>query len=257
MGLSLSSSRISALLALMRELASPRDPLAVRQSIGRHLLDLFEADYLASYEWNGTRGLFEAGIYLNMNPANLARYETYYQFHDPITFKLQARRHATAVVEVMPQDALTRTEFFNDFLHRDGLYWGMNVYAYEGARNIGDLRVWRSRKRDNFSRDDLKLLDEVGRAFAGALATARRLAAPARIEPTAEAMAARFNLTRREAEVAALVAMGCADPDIAFRLAIGHATVRTHLGRVFDKAGVSSRAALAALAHRPSPPPQI
>jgi DNA-binding CsgD family transcriptional regulator len=247
MGLSLSSGRVVALLALMRELAHTRDTVALRGAITHHLLDLFEADYLASYEWNPDAGRFEAGVYINMDPANLARYEAYYQYRDPITFKLQARRHATAVVEVMPQDTLVRTEFFNDFLSRDGLWWGMNVYAYDGPRNVGDLRLWRSRRRDNFGRDDLRLLDDVGRAFAAALKSARALTAAGTAKRLdADAFGERFGLTRREAEVAALAAQGLGDAEIGERLGIGHATVRTHLGRVFQKAEVTSRSALAA-----------
>lgn len=37
---------------------------------------------------------------------------------------MQQRREATLVLQVMPQHELVRTEFFNDFLDRDGLYWG-------------------------------------------------------------------------------------------------------------------------------------
>jgi acyl carrier protein len=52
-----------------------------------------------------------------------------------------------------------RTEFFNDFLYRDGLYWGVNLYAWDGDRNIGDMRIWRSRRRERFGADTLDLLE--------------------------------------------------------------------------------------------------
>jgi len=247
MGFALSADRVSALLKLTRELAHVREPAELRSAIGRTVLDLFEADYFASYEFNEDTGLFESGVNLNMDPANLARYDGYYQQHDPITFKLQARKRATAVVEVMPQDELTRTEFFNDFLHKDGLWWGMNFYAYDGARNIGDMRIWRSRKLGNFDRRDLMLLDEVGRAFTSALigARAQSAARPAsRLDP--RHVAERFALTEREAEVAVLIARGFRDAQIGDELGISIATVRTHLGRVIDKTGVPSRGGLAA-----------
>lgn len=214
MGFSLSADRVSALLALTRELAHAREPAELRAAIGRTMLDLFEADYFASYEWNDRTGRFESGVNLNMDPANLARYDDHFQHHDPITFKLQARRRATAVVEVMPQDELTRTEFFNDFLHRDGLWWGMNFYAYDGGRNIGDMRIWRGRKRENFSRRDVRLLDEVGRAFTAALVSAR--------------------------------ARSAAAPESRLALGISTTTVRTHLGRAMEKTGAPSRSGLAA-----------
>lgn len=54
-------------------------------------------------------------------------------------------------------------------------------------------------------------------------------------------------LTPRERQIAAMVAEGCADKVIARRLAISEYTVREHLRRVFHKANVSKRAALASL----------
>lgn len=51
-------------------------------------------------------------------------------------------------------------------------------------------------------------------------------------------------LTRREREVAALAASGITSKDIAERLFVSVRTVDNHLGRVYDKLGISSRAEL-------------
>ncbi|MEV6240933.1 AAA family ATPase [Lentzea sp. NPDC051838] len=55
----------------------------------------------------------------------------------------------------------------------------------------------------------------------------------------------RFDLTAREAEIAALVADGLTNRDIGLRLHLSPKTVEVHLGRIYAKAGVSGRAALA------------
>jgi hypothetical protein len=115
---------------------------------------------------------FDKAVFLNMDPKNLASYDSYHQYHDPITFRLQARREATLVTQVMPQRELMRTEFFNDFLARDGLHWGVNAYSFVGHHNIGDVRIWRSRRRENFDTHTLELLRLIGPAFTGALARA-------------------------------------------------------------------------------------
>ncbi|MFF4656448.1 LuxR C-terminal-related transcriptional regulator [Streptomyces sp. NPDC001381] len=61
-------------------------------------------------------------------------------------------------------------------------------------------------------------------------------------------------LTRREAEVAWLAAAGETTQHIAEKLTLSTRTVSNHLGRVYDKLGVSSRRDLrSALAHRPDP----
>jgi non-specific serine/threonine protein kinase len=53
-------------------------------------------------------------------------------------------------------------------------------------------------------------------------------------------------LTRREREVADLIAQGLSNRDIGARLFIGHRTVETHVENVLNKLGVDSRAEIAA-----------
>jgi DNA-binding CsgD family transcriptional regulator len=60
------------------------------------------------------------------------------------------------------------------------------------------------------------------------------------------------SLTPTELQVARLVAAGQTNPQIAQRLLMGRATVKSHLEHMFTKLGVSSRAELAALVVRES-----
>jgi DNA-binding CsgD family transcriptional regulator len=57
-------------------------------------------------------------------------------------------------------------------------------------------------------------------------------------------------LTRREEEVLALVGAGLSNPEIAERLYLSPKTVEHHVGHIFGKVGLASRAALAAYAVR-------
>jgi DNA-binding NarL/FixJ family response regulator len=54
-------------------------------------------------------------------------------------------------------------------------------------------------------------------------------------------------LSAREREVATLVAAGNRNRDVAAALFVSEKTVESHLGRIYDKLGVRSRAALAAI----------
>jgi ATP/maltotriose-dependent transcriptional regulator MalT len=56
-------------------------------------------------------------------------------------------------------------------------------------------------------------------------------------------------LTRRETEVLGLVAEGLNNAEIAARLSVSAHTVHRHVANIFDKLGVSSRAAAVAEAH--------
>jgi DNA-binding NarL/FixJ family response regulator len=57
-------------------------------------------------------------------------------------------------------------------------------------------------------------------------------------------------LTPRELQVLQLAARGCGGREIAEQLVVSPATVRTHFGRIYDKYGVSDRAAAVAKALR-------
>ena len=227
----LNARKTELLARLFEHLAYGYDAAEVRERVGYELLELLDADFFASYVWDDRAQVFADRVAINMDDANLRRYESYYQHHDPITFQLQQRREPTLVTEILAQAELVKTEFFNDFLARDGLYYGVNMYGYDGERNVGDLRIWRGQQRGNFDRDTLELLQVVKPAFAGAM---RRL------------LLGRSNvrLTTREAQIARLVAAGRTDKEIAAALAITFATVRTHVDRLFEKFEVHNRASL-------------
>jgi DNA-binding CsgD family transcriptional regulator len=61
-------------------------------------------------------------------------------------------------------------------------------------------------------------------------------------------MMARWGLSHREAEVLGYIAQGKTGPEISILLAISHDTVRRHTGNIFQKLGVETRTAAAALA---------
>lgn len=239
----LKASEQQALHGIFTLLAEDRGEREIRERLGWQLLDLLQADQFASYVWDAESGRFGRRVALNMDPVNLDRYGEWHQHHDPITFVLQARRHATRVTEVISQRALMRTPFFCDFLSRDGLHWGMNLHAFDGHRALGDLRIWRRRGRADFGEHEKALLDLVEPAFAGALKRAHRRAAEAATALDTDAGGP--PLSAREQQVADAVRQGLTDKAIARQLGVGVPTVRTYLRRIFDKLGIERRSALA------------
>lgn len=205
------------------------------------MLDLLGAQHYASYVWNEEQRRFDGGVRINMDAANLEQYERYYQYHDPITLTLQQFHRAVRVTDVMPQSHLKRTEFFNDFLARDGLYWGVNLYAWSGDHNIGDMRIWRDKRRENFSLDDLGLLDLVRPALVAALQRSHNKKDSPDLVTSACNLELQTLLSLREREIAQLVARGLSDKDIARHLNISLATVRTHVDHAFHKLNVNNR----------------
>jgi DNA-binding CsgD family transcriptional regulator len=73
---------------------------------------------------------------------------------------------------------------------------------------------------------------------------------PAAAEPEPPSVAASLGLTRREAEVLALVAAGRTNRQIGQELFITPKTAGVHVSRILAKLGVTSRGEAAAVAHR-------
>ena len=215
----------------------------MRESVALSVAGLLKADFMASFVWNPVERGYGTGISLNMGPGNVRRYEQHFQFNDPVTPVMAKRPTATIVDSVIDRTDLERSEFYCDFLAVDGLHHGINFFAYRGGQHLGDLRLWRSRSQPDFDESDQLMLELIGRAMAAQLPMPD--GAPVEVaEHIAEL------LTARELEVANALAEGLSDSEIALRLHISHATVRTHLTHVFEKLQVRSRsAAVAAMRH--------
>lgn len=244
----LRAHRLLHLQRVIELLATPMPGDDLRRALATPMLGLLEADFYASYVWDASAGRFAQGVALNLNPVHGQRYEERYQFDDPLTHKLLARRTPTRATDVLPQRELLATAFFNDFLRPDGMHWGVNAYAHNGQRHLGDLRIWRSRSRPNFDDDDLAVMRMVYPALVQALARSAGGSHASALPPrdaSVQRLVRHAALSRREAEVAALACEGIPDKDIARALGIGFTTVRTHLAAAFRKLGCDGRTRLA------------
>ncbi|SAK79416.1 LuxR family transcriptional regulator [Caballeronia fortuita] len=216
------------IVALLEELGPIVD---VRGVVLPSITKLLRADYCASFEYDQRSGLWVNGISYNVDKTHVSHYETWFQHNDPMTDTLRKRGAATFVEEVISRHDLDHSEFYNDFLRRDGLHHGINVHSFDGGKHIGDLRIWRAQSRPEFTDRDKVLLDGIEPFLRRAL-TRRRCSSA--------------DLTERENDVAQLVATGCTDKEISRILNIEASTVRTHLRRVMTKKGVTNRSKLAA-----------
>ena len=99
---------------------------------------------------------------------------------------------------------------------------------------------------------DALLAPEVTRRVIARFAAPATAAAPARTAPAAPHPAPSFDpgLTEREAEVLRLMADALSNGEIAARLFIGEATVKTHVSNVLQQLGARDRVQAVVLAHR-------
>jgi DNA-binding CsgD family transcriptional regulator len=236
----LSGKQMGLMSKIMQAFVESDHEGEIREIVGDLVMQLLQAQYYASFVWHDDSASFGEAIQINMDPTNISKYETYYQFNDPITPLMKRYQVAVRATDVLKQEELSKTEFYNDFLKKDGLCWGVNIYAWQEGRNLGDMRIWRDSRRDNFSEDDLRMLDMIQPAFTSALSRARSTLAPRSVTSSLI-----IRLSPREQETAQLVAQGLSDKEIARHLNIATTTVRTHLENAFRKTGASNRAGLA------------
>jgi DNA-binding CsgD family transcriptional regulator len=204
----------------------------IRESVFPDILRLMRSEALASYKWNPKTRSYDDPFVINQSPDNIKAYRSWFQHRDPMTRQLRNLWRPAYVDEVISKPDLSKTEFFNDFLMRDGLDHGINVFLKDNERELADLRIWRTRRQPDFADREIELLKILAPMLKRALSIAPDVTLSV--------------LTDRERDVALLISRGCSDKDIARVLNIGFATVRTHLTRCLQKMECSNRAELAA-----------
>ncbi|MFD2470097.1 response regulator [Amycolatopsis silviterrae] len=90
--------------------------------------------------------------------------------------------------------------------------------------------------------------DELYAAIRAAAEGRAALSAPVADRMMAQLRAPRPSLTARERDILGQLAQGVGNREIARRLFISEATVKTHLGRIYEKLGVDTRAGAVAVA---------
>jgi DNA-binding CsgD family transcriptional regulator len=244
----LTAREISLISDIFATLSSALHEDEMRRLLGEKMLDLLQADYLVSHIWDTEKKAFVGRVALNMSEKKLSEYERHPRFHYMTAPLPEGGKQVAPSMESGLQ-----LEPVSEPLRLIGLHWGMDVFARLGNENIGDLRIWRRRERDNFSSHEFALAELVRPSFTSALARTRSEIRTIHAElPDTPAVSehALKALSPREQEVVSLIVEGLLDKQIAERLGISYTTVRTHVDRTFQKMGVSNRATLIRLARK-------
>jgi DNA-binding CsgD family transcriptional regulator len=267
MGLDLTARELRLLSRAVHGLSTGGgvEPLLSDTALAECLRQLFQADFLGTTRWDPALGRFVDPKCYNRDEGMADRYQEYYQFIDPISPRLRRYRGAHSIYAAVSKKALSQSEYYADFLRMNQLEEGVDLYVYDGARILGDLRVWRGPGAKPLGGRETTLLNVLRpylrnhfqlRLAAGAHAGGRPIAGGR--ETGGAACLPRETLTRREDEVLQLIVRGASDKAIARSLGISYWTVRTHVANLLDKARAGNRGelAFAALASGAAPPAQ-
>jgi DNA-binding CsgD family transcriptional regulator len=246
------SRRLSAVFELLTSLkAAPCSAIALRQRLVVPIADLLQADYVASLVWDAQDERFSGGVCTRGDPQKLAAYEAHFQFLDPIAPKLHPLKYPTRVSQVIAQNELIKSDFYQEFLDPSAMYWGLNIFAHDGVKDVGDFRIWRGRTKNDFDSHEIDMLRLLYPSLVNALGsviTEPELALVDDLPATEEGgqclihtFMHQHGLSLREAQVAQLVSTGEPDKAIAKELNIAYTSVRTYLSNGLGKLGLRNR----------------
>lgn len=231
----LNSSQVDKTAELLRTMSSVEPCHDVFERVGHTVLDVVGADLFSIYyRKSGSGKKMACAAQLNHDPGLIDGYDTYFHTLDPLHNRMYKHKTPVVASSVMPTADLTRTEFYNDFLKPNGMLFGMNIYFHPNDEYIGDIRVWRSPGREDFSPEDGKFLQLLGPLFSEKV---QQFAQP-------RTMAPEIPLTPREQDVFDLLCRGASDKEIIRSLSISMSTTRTHVNRILEKTGCASRSHL-------------
>jgi DNA-binding CsgD family transcriptional regulator len=246
------SRKLSVVFELLTSLkAEPCSAIALRQKLVVPMADLLQADYVASLVWDAQAERFMGGVCANGDPQQLAAYEAHFQFFDPIAPKLHPLKYPTRVSQVIAQNELIKSDFYQEFLDPSAMYWGLNIFAHDGVKDVGDFRIWRARTKNDFDSHEIDMLRLLYPSLVNALGSVMaepevKFAGewPATVDSgqcLIDTFVHMHGLSLREAQVAQLVSTGEPDKVIAKKLNIAYTSVRTYLSNGLGKLGLRNR----------------
>ncbi|WP_157825526.1 hypothetical protein [Glaciecola sp. 33A] len=114
--MNLTEKQCQGVLTVIRHLNDSLDAHKIRKNADTCLLELLSADYFASFLCGEEKAKFIEPLFLNRSEDNLAIYQQYFQYNDPITPIMQKYKDAVTVNQIMDQSDLLKTEIFRKVL---------------------------------------------------------------------------------------------------------------------------------------------
>jgi DNA-binding CsgD family transcriptional regulator len=169
-------------------------------------------------------------------------YQNHYMHMDPLNPKLHEKGGETVVHmdSIMTSHFINQSAYYQDFLKPLNYRYVADIFFRAEGNIIAVITLLRDPLQGEFTNSELSLLRKLQPFLEYTLNTVympKRITERATIED-------RYELTDRELDVVELVISGASNKAIAKELALGLATIKTHLQHIYHKAGVFSRAEL-------------
>jgi len=194
-------------------------------------------------------------ICFNISDSALQEYNDYYWQIDDIRNLAFDQHEPIISTQLMNYNSWTNTEYFNDFLAKNRLYYSCGIDIHAQKRLLGTISLFRTSKDINFGPADLIYLNLLAKHSSNHLIKLFEIdrlkkQRNKKRENIIIHRAENFNLSKREKDVLKLILEGKTNEEIAKKLFISINTVKKHLSHIFNKTEVHNRTELASLIYK-------
>lgn len=191
----------------------------------------------------------------NISDTVLKAYNDYYWKLDDIRRISFDQKEAIISTQIMDYNNWINTEYFNDFLNKNNLYYSCGIDIHSDNRLLGTISLFRTQNDKNFNELDLIYLKIIANHSSNHL---KKLFMIEELKKENKKenkklitkKSNKFNLSNREKDVLKLILAGKHNQEIADELFISVNTVKKHLSHIYNKTQVQSRTELAALIYQ-------
>ncbi|MFP4021221.1 MAG: response regulator transcription factor [Halanaerobium sp.] len=215
----------------------------------RQIIPFYSANF---FLFDEKKELLGDPICYNIDNSVLKAYNDYYWKIDDIRNLAFDQTEPIISTQIMDYKSWINTEYFNDFLAKNRLFYSCGIDIHADQRLLGTISLFRTKKDKNFTTADLVYLKILAKHSSNHLKKLFKIEnlkkkSPINDKNIIENRANIFELSCREKDVLKLILEGKKNEEIAEELFISVNTVKKHLSHIYQKTEVHNRTELASL----------
>lgn len=149
--------------------------------------------------------------------------------------------------DFMDDTERVNTPYYQNFFKPSGVHYSMMLTIIRNQIFYGVVALFRSKEKSDFSDRDLFILSLLQDHLGYRLELEKTGGTDHHLHQSVDLISDRYNLTKREKEITALLLQGTSQHDISDQLSITSNTLKKHISNIYKKTNVGSWRELFAL----------
>ena len=152
--------------------------------------------------------------------------------------------------DFMEDSERVNTPYYKNFFKPSGVHYSMMLTIIRNQIFYGVVALFRSKNKPDFSDHDLFILSLLQDHLGYRLELEKTGQTNSHLQHSIDSVSDRYDLTKREKEIAGLLLQGSSQHDISVQLSITSNTLKKHISNIYKKTGVGSWRELFALVYK-------